>query len=211
MPEHAAADDHSENGCEENDPSTHDQPPGSQPTDDRRRSPRFSCGGHAEIICLPSTGVIVPGTIRDLSRHGCWLETSLPIDCGARAEIVVRVNSASFRALGQVRAMRGHSGSGLEFVHLSAHGKEMLEDLVGGLARLQALMSKLKSDRRAVDARLLGKELEDGSLEASVFREGFRFLRSIVPAEAAGAEQSEAKGANPGNEERMVVPVDLFG
>src|ERR1039458_2317010 len=98
--------------------------------EDRRRSPRFTCGGHAEIVCLPSTGILVPGTIRDLSLHGCWVDTSLPIDCGARAEIVVRVNADSFRAVGDVRAVRGPSGAGVEFVHLSAGGKDMLAGLV---------------------------------------------------------------------------------
>ena len=169
MPEHAAADKPSENGRA-------DDPQANDPAiDDRRRSPRFSCGGHAEIICLPSTGIVVPGTIRDLSLHGCWVETALPIDCGARAEVVLRVNSASFRALGEVRAIRGQSGSGVEFVRLSANGKDMLADLVTDLARLQALMSKVKSDRRAVDAELFREELRGGRRGAFAFRERFRF------------------------------------
>jgi hypothetical protein len=97
---------------------------------DRRRSPRFRCGGHAEINCLPSSGILLPGTIRDLSLHGCCVDTSLPIDCGVRAELVVRVNAASFRAVGEIRAVRGRSGAALEFIHLSAGGKDTLA--VGG-------------------------------------------------------------------------------
>jgi hypothetical protein len=77
---------------------------------DRRRSPRFRCGGHAEITCLPSTGILLPGTIRDLSLHGCCVDTSRPIDCGVRAELVVRVNAASFRAV--VRYGRFEDGLG---------------------------------------------------------------------------------------------------
>ena len=145
--------------------------------DDRRRSPRFSCGGHAEINCLPSTGIILPGTIRDLSLHGCWVETPLPIDRGARAEIVVRVNSASFRAVGEVRAIRGRSGAGVEFVYLSSGGKDLLAGLVTDLARLQALMKKLKSDRREMDEELFRKELADGRLQATMLSERFPFLR----------------------------------
>ena len=49
---------------------------------------------------------------------------------------MVRVNSASFRAVSQVKAIRGEAVFGMEFVHLSAH---MLSDVVEGLARLQAL------------------------------------------------------------------------
>ena len=179
--------------------------------EDRRRSPRFSCGGRAEINCLPSTGIILPGTIRDLSLHGCWVETALPIDCGARAEIVLRVNSASFRALGTVRAIRGRSGAGVEFAHLSAGGKDMLACLVTDLAKLQALMQKLKSDRREMDAELFRRELEAGNLRAAMMRERFPFLRTILPAENSEGEQTESAGEDAIGEERLVVPVDLFG
>jgi len=85
---------------------------------DRRRSARFSCSGDAKISRLPSDGSILPGKIVDLSLGGCCVDTTLPIRCGVRAEIVVRVNAASFRALGEVRAIRGPSGSGMEFVQL---------------------------------------------------------------------------------------------
>lgn len=180
-------------------------------TKDRRRSPRFSCGGSAEIVCLPSTGIIVPGTIRDLSLHGCWVDTSLPIECGARAEVVLRVNSASFRALGEIRAIRGKSGSGVEFVRLSANGKDMLADLVTDLARLQALMSKLKSDRRAMDAELFIREMGEGRLRGATLRDRFFFLRTILPTENAEGEKTETAGTNAIREERLVVPIDLFG
>src|SRR5208282_20039 len=150
---------------------------------DRRRSPRFSCGGQAEIVCLPSTGIIVPGTIRDLSLHGCCVSTPQPMDCGAQAEILVRVNSASFRALGKVAATRGRSGAGVEFVQLSTGGKEMLADLIMELARLQALMNRLRSERREIDAGSFRKELEDGRLQAALLSERFPFLRTILPTE----------------------------
>ncbi len=210
MPKLATADDNradradndrTEKANAENDPSAND----------RRRSPRFSCGGIAEIICLPSTGLIVPGSIRDLSLHGCWVETSRPMDCGAQAEVVLRVNSASFRALGEVKAIRGKSGSGFEFVRLSAGGKDMLADLVTDLAKLHALISKLKSDRRAMDAELLSEELKAGKISASAFRERFEFLRTTSRAGDAGREQTESAGADPFDDERLVVPVDLFG
>src|SRR5579863_10536039 len=87
---------------------------------DRRRSPRFNCGGYAKISRLPSNGIFLAGSIRDLSLGGCHLDTALPIDCGERAEIVVCVNATSFRAVGEVKAIRDRSGAGIEFVHLSA-------------------------------------------------------------------------------------------
>jgi hypothetical protein len=209
MPKLATADDNRADRAD-NDRAEKANAENDSSANDRRRSPRFSCGGLAEIICLPSTGLIVPGSIRDLSLHGCWVETSRPIDCGAQAEVVLRVNSNSFRALGEVKAIRGQSGSGFEFVRLSASGKDMLADLVTDLARLHALMSKLKSDRRAMDAELLSKELKAGKISASAFRERFEFLRTTSLAEDAGREQTECAGFDE-IEERLVVPVDLFG
>jgi len=183
---------------------------------DRRRSPRFACGGQAEINCLPSTGILLPGTLRDLSLHGCWVDTSRPIDCGARAELVVHVNAVSFRAVGEVRAIRGSSGAGVEFVHLSAGGKDMLADLVTDLARLQALMNKLKSDRCVMDAESFRKEMEDGRYEAARLSERFPFLRGILPVERTN-ESSEVDGVTSVGKNRtvegqsLVIAVDLFG
>jgi PilZ domain len=206
MPERTAADHHRV----DNDRAEHDRG-----DSDRRRSPRFTCGGHAEINCLPSTGILLPAAIRDLSLHGCWVDTSRPIDCGARAEIVVRVNAASFRAVGEVRAIRGRAGAGLEFVHLSAGGKDMLTDLIADLARMQALMNKLKADRREMDAESFRKELEDGKYQAEMLSERFPFLRNILPAEnlrgSAEASQVTAGKNRTAEGTSLVIAVDLFG
>ncbi len=91
--------------------------------DDRPRNPRFSCGGVAKISFLPSNGLFLSGKIRDLSLGECWVDTPVPIACGARAEIVVHVNSSSFRAVGEVRGIHGNLGS-RHTVHLSKHGRK---------------------------------------------------------------------------------------
>lgn len=179
--------------------------------EDRRRSPRFTCGGRAEINCLPSSGILVAGAIRDLSLHGCWVDTLEPIDRGARTEIVVRVNAASFRAVGEVRAVRGALGAGLEFVHLSASGKDMLASVVAELARLQSAINKLKSARREMDAQAFKKELENGKHQAAMLSERFRVLRTIGPAENSERKESEAVGDEESVEERLVISVNLFG
>jgi len=179
---------------------------------DRRRSPRFSCGGHVKISRLPSNGIFIPGTIRDLSLHGCCLDTPLPIDCGVRAEIVVRVNAASFRAVGEVKAIRGSSAAGVEFVHLTAGGKEMLGDLIAELAKLQAVMNKLKSARREMDAESFRRQLEDGRLQALTLSERFPFLGTILRAKSSEADQPVFAGEDRIVEAQpLVVAVDLFG
>jgi len=83
----------------------------------RPRNPRFSCGGLAKISLLPSNGIFLSAKIRNLSLGGCCVDTSVPIECGARAEIVVHVNSSSFRAVGEVRGIHGNSEAGIQFIY----------------------------------------------------------------------------------------------
>ncbi len=179
---------------------------------DRRRSPRFACGGQAKINCLPSDGIVLPGTVRDLSLHGCCLDIPQPFDCGVRAEIIVRVNAASFRAVGEVKAIRGPSTAGMEFVHLSAGGKDLLADLVARLARLQAIMNQLRSARGEMDAESFRRQLEVGKHQAGILSDRFPFLRTMLCAESAepGQPASEGKDRIAGTQ-TLVIPVDLFG
>ncbi|MGO9402353.1 MAG: PilZ domain-containing protein [Terriglobales bacterium] len=182
------------------------------PEEDRRRSPRFTCGGQAKVNCLPSNGIVLPGTIRDLSLHGCCLDIPQQFDCGVRAEIIVRVNAASFRAVGEVRAIRGPSTAGMEFVHLSAGGKELLADLIAELARLQAIMNQLKSARRDLDAESFRRQLEAGKLQAGILSARIPFLRTSLCAESLGPDQAASEGEDRIVEmQTLVIPVDLFG
>jgi hypothetical protein len=184
--------------------------------DDRRGNPRFSCGGQVTISCLPSDGIVLPGKIRDVSLGGCCVETTSPIARGVRAELVLRVNAASFRAVGEVRAIRGHSGACLEFVLLSAGGKGVLADLVTELARLQAVMNDLKSTRREIDPESFRRQLDYWRLQATSLSRRFPSLGTALPPESSGVS-SEPDGnpsteKAPREEERLLVgPVDLFG
>ena len=179
---------------------------------DRRRSTRFTCGGDAKISLLPSDGIFLPGKILDLSLGGCCVDTTLSIHCGVRAEIVVRVNAASFRAVGEVRAIRGRSGAGVEFVHLSTGGKDLLEDLVAELARLQEVMNKLRSARRETDTESFRRQLEDGRLQAAMLSERFPFLGTILPGENPEPNQSASAGKDRIAEPQpLVIAVNLFG
>ncbi len=183
---------------------------------DRRRSTRFTCGGDAKISRLPSGGIFLPGKIRDLSIGGCCVDTTLPIARGARAELVVRVNAASFRAVGEVRAIRGHSGACLEFVLLSAGGKGVLSDLVTELARLQAVMNDIKATRREIDPESFRRQLDYRRLQATRLSRRFPLLGTTLPAGSSGVssepDDDASTGKDPREEERLLVgPVDLFG
>src|SRR5208282_448682 len=114
-----------------------------------------------------------------------------------------------------VRAIRGRSGAGVEFVRLSAGGKDMLAGLVTDLARLQALMNKLKSARREMDAESFRKELEDGRHHVAMLSEHFPFWRKILPVENSGKNSEPDEGSAGKNRiveaQSLVVTVDLFG
>jgi PilZ domain len=180
--------------------------------DDRRSSTRFSCGGVAKISCLPSDGIFLPGKILDLSLGGCCVDTTLPMGHGVRTEIVVRDNSASFRAVGEVRAIRGGSGAGVEFVHLSAGGKDILTDLVAELARLQVVIKKLRSDRREMDTESFRRQLENGKLQALMLSGRFPFMGTMLSAENVEPDQAASADHDLiGEAQLLVVPVDLFG
>jgi PilZ domain len=178
---------------------------------DRRRSPRFTCGGDAKISRLPSGGIFLPGKILDLSLDGCCVDTTLPIHCGVRAEIVVRVNAASFRAVGEVKAIRGRSGACIEFVQLSTVGRDMLADLVAELARLQAVMDKFRSARE-IDPESFRRELEDRRLQAVTLSKRLFFLRTILHAESSEPDQAASASKDRIVEAQpLVIPVNLFG
>lgn len=173
--------------------------------DDRRRSPRFSCGGLAKIICLPSDGIYLAGKIRDLSLNGCGIETVTPLECGTRAEILVQVSDASFRAIGQVKATRGPGGIGMEFIQLSAGGQDMLVELLRELARQQAIATTLRAARREPDPEQWKKA------RAALLKESVPMFRRIVVSPVPEVIPPVVDlPALILDEELKVIPVDLF-
>jgi len=164
------------------------------------------------VICLPSDGVVLPGKIRDLSLGGCSVDTTRAIECGARAEIVARVNAVSFRAVGEVKAIRGGSTACLAFVYLTSGGKELLADMIADLARVQAVMDKLKATRREMDAESFRRELEQGRLHELAFSRRFSMAERFLAEEAAAPQQSVTADQHvTGKEPPLVIAVDLFG
>ena len=147
------------------------------------------------------------------------MDTTVPIDSGMKAEIVVRVNAASFRAVGEVKAIRGRSVAGMEFIHLTAGGKDLLADMVTDLARLQAITNKLRDVRREIDAQSFRKELEAGKRQAARLSERFPLFSTILQAEISGEalmESGELERPRSGQNrivggDPLVITVDLFG
>jgi len=167
------------------------------PLGERRRSPRFNCGGLAQIICLPSEGLFLPGRIRDLSLGGCGLFLPRPIPCGALAEILVRVNASSFRALGQIKALREPAGICMQFLQMSAGGQDMLVELVRELARQHAMTRRVQAVRRQPDAKFFAEQT------APVIQVGFPARENIL---APGSVDSSGVAVN---RQSLIIRDDL--
>jgi hypothetical protein len=173
--------------------------------DDRRRSPRFSCGGLAKILGLPSDGIYLTGKVRDLSLNGCGIETVSSLECGARAEILVQVSDTSFRAIGQVKAVRGPGGIGMEFIQLSSGGQEMLVELLRELARQQAIATTLRAARREP-----GPEQWD-EVRAALLKESRPMLGRIMASQLPEVSPLVVdRSALNLEEESKLIPLDFF-
>ena len=153
-----------------------------QKNEERRRSPRFTCGGHARIVSLPCNGVSLSGKIHNLSLGGCCIETAQPLRPGTLVEVIVQVNTSSFRALGRVKDSRDRSGAALEFLQLSAGGREMLRELVAQLAGLRVKAIALHAGDREEDPNP-GDNLDDGSPQAIGLKDRFPVLETVLPPE----------------------------
>lgn len=182
------------------------------PQPERRRKSRFSCVGQAQLFCLPSDGDFVAAKIHDLSLGGCRLGLNGPIDSGARMEVVIRANAASFRALGIVKGLRQKSEAGIEFIQLSSGGRDLLEDLIGELARLRATIDQLVSARRQISAEAFRKQMEAARFQAVMFATRFPFLDTTLAEEISQHEDGQLEsGESPREECPRVIPINLFG
>lgn len=134
---------------------------------DRRRVPRYSCGGVAQISSLPLYGSLLTAKVRDLGLGGCCVECAenIPLlDLGTRAEIVVNVNSWFFRARAHVKSIRGLSGISMEFTRMSAGASSMLADLIADLHRSRQPLSWNLSDRQ----RSIRRQRDSVAIEGTV-------------------------------------------
>lgn len=142
------------------------------------------------------------------------MDTPQSIDSGERAELLIRVNAASFRVVGEVRAIRGPSSAGMEFVQLSAGGQQMLSELCTDLAKLHSVMKAIKAMRH--------------ELEGKTFREKWDIARTIAAGNlcpswmnllSESLRSEDESDRSPGSDARewvraeppVVITIDVFG
>jgi hypothetical protein len=178
--------------------------------DDRRRSPRFSCGGEARIYSLPSDGVHVPGKLRNLSLGGVCLDTTHVFDLGSLTEILVSVNAASFRTLGLVKAAERTRAS-MEFIQMSAGSRDLLADLIAQFERLAATVNRLRSER-IEEAEKLQLEMENAGVRMARLGVGDLSILRVSAASKFGQKADQSPERERIIEvQPLVIKVDLFG
>jgi hypothetical protein len=163
---------------------------------DRRRIPRYSCIGQAKIASLPMSGSLLMGKVRNLGMGGCsieCIETAYPFDLGARAEILVEVNSWFFRAIGHVRSVRSSSGISVEFMHMSAGGYSVLAELIAGLERPRGVTSRQTSLIEHSRGLLRGKSSVQSGIRPAP-KDSVAIVGTVVPPQSADMVPAAHRG-----------------
>jgi hypothetical protein len=169
---------------------------------DRRRIPRYSCRGLAQITCLHLDGAQLKGRLRDLGLGGCCIEnvaTTSPFDLGTKTEVLIELNSWFFRAMAQVKALRDRAGISVEFVRMSAGGRNRLADLIADLERPRPgqyarrppqppVCSRHESGLERTNPAELGRA-------TSVSNQGIAIVGTIVPPETTEETMSAIRQA----------------
>ncbi len=111
---------------------------------ERRRQPRFSCAGVAEVVALDS-GLVYRGELKDLSLTGCYIlnreQAALPGH--ADVELSLSVNGDPLNAPARVVVVRPDSGAAYEFLPVDPEMRAAL------LLLIQKLTVALEDPREA--------------------------------------------------------------
>jgi hypothetical protein len=113
-------------------------PIATNPIKDKRRHPRYTCHGYAEVF-LPHGGLLFRGRILDLSVSGCFIETKMPkLERGTSVEVYFVTNQLPFRVQGNIAEVRQKRGAGISFVNVSPRRATQITALIGELAEQKA-------------------------------------------------------------------------
>lgn len=99
----------------------------------RRRMPRYAVRGGGEIR-QPGMKTVVWGSMTDISRSGCYLETLTTLPRNAKCELMLNVEGIEIRSGAEVRVSHPSMGMGLQFTDLDPTEQKKLDDLIMRLA-----------------------------------------------------------------------------
>jgi PilZ domain len=90
-----------------------------------RRVPRFPCKASAEVT---SGGVIEVTNVTELSRYGCFLQTSKPLATGTSLAVKIMNQGQVFAATAMVVYSQPDLGMGIAFREVKSLFQSVLED-----------------------------------------------------------------------------------
>jgi PilZ domain-containing protein len=82
-------------------------------TSKRRRAPRYSCSGTVEMF---QSGKLTGwGTVSEIGRGGCYIETGQPLPVGSKAQLRLSLEHATLEIGAEVVWMTPQVGMGMRF------------------------------------------------------------------------------------------------
>jgi hypothetical protein len=114
---------------------------------DKRRSPRYKCTGSARMQEIGST-VATWATFADISMHGCYVETAVPLHVGAVLGLKLDANGFRVEATGEVRVVYPGLGMGISFTKMSDEDRGRLRELVRSISSPSVIVPALTQGSR---------------------------------------------------------------
>jgi PilZ domain len=90
-----------------------------------RRVPRFPCKASAEVT---SDGAIEVASVTELSRYGCFVQTSTPLATGTSLAVKIMNQGQVFAATAMVVYTQPAIGMGIAFREVKSLFQGLLED-----------------------------------------------------------------------------------
>ncbi len=89
--------------------------------------PRHPFGGVAELLAVYSNTYII-GSINELSRFGCFVQTCKILPVGTKVTLKVTHGGSEFNTLGEVIHILFNRGMGIQFGATGPKDEELLEN-----------------------------------------------------------------------------------
>ena len=101
---------------------------------ERRRHQRFFCSAAAEVA-VHHVSMLFRGSIRDISRSGCFIESKAQLKLPRLQEVELQFSSRGIqvRSLARVMDIRPGVGAGFEFIGEDPRLEQELQRLIGWL------------------------------------------------------------------------------
>ena len=116
---------------------------------ERRRFPRYPCTGTAEVLIIQSGKSRRWGTVKDISRVGCYIETMYPLSAGAEVELRFTIAGISLDIAANVVSSHPTFGMGMDFAAPTEQWK--VSQIITELANVRPLTRS--ADKRASPQR----------------------------------------------------------